>query len=97
MDPHHYRGRFRRDVFYVGRVHWYPVLATAPSTTASSTTVPTISGSARVIDGDTVVVGGTRVRLKGVDAAELGTARGENARRAIIAQQPRSSYCVKRF
>jgi endonuclease YncB( thermonuclease family) len=45
----------------------------------------TISGPVRVIDGDTVVVAGTRVRLKGVDAAELGTARGENARRAMIA------------
>ena len=43
----------------------------------------TISGPARVIDGDTVVVGDTRVRLKGVDAAELGTARGENARRVM--------------
>jgi endonuclease YncB( thermonuclease family) len=44
---------------------------------------PTISGSARVIDGDTVVVAGTTVRLKGVDAAELGTARGEDARRVM--------------
>jgi endonuclease YncB( thermonuclease family) len=43
----------------------YPVLATTASTTAA-----TISGSARVIDGDTVVVAGTHVRLKGVDAAE---------------------------
>jgi endonuclease YncB( thermonuclease family) len=50
--------------------------------TVSSTTV---SGPARVADGDTVVVAGTRVRLKGVDAAELGTARGEAARRAMIA------------
>jgi endonuclease YncB( thermonuclease family) len=45
----------------------------------------TISGPARVVDGDTVVVAGTRVRLKGVDAAELGTARGESARRAMVA------------
>jgi endonuclease YncB( thermonuclease family) len=44
----------------------------------------TISGPARVVDGDTVVVAGTTVRLKGVDAAELGTARGENAHRAMI-------------
>ena len=65
--------------FDVGGAKWYPVLATAPSTTAA----PTISGPARVIDGDTVVVAGTRVRLKGVDAAELGTARGENARRVM--------------
>jgi endonuclease YncB( thermonuclease family) len=57
----------------------YPVRTTAVSTTAA----PTISGSAHVIDGDTVVVAGTTVRLKGVDAAELGTARGEDARRVM--------------
>jgi hypothetical protein len=34
-----------------------------------------------VIDGDTVVVMGTTLRLKGVDAAELGTARSENEKR----------------
>jgi len=45
----------------------------------------TISGPARVVDGDTIVVAGTTVRLKGVDVAELGTARGENAKRAMIA------------
>ncbi len=66
-------------IFDVGGANWYPVLASAPSTTAA----PTISGPARVIDGDTVVVAGTIVRLKGVDAAELGTARGENARRVM--------------
>jgi endonuclease YncB( thermonuclease family) len=44
-----------------------------------------LNGPAFVIDGDTVAVAGTRVRLKGVDAAELGTARGENARRAMVA------------
>jgi endonuclease YncB( thermonuclease family) len=65
--------------FDVGGAKWYP-----PATAGSSTTAaPTISGSARVIDGDTVVVAGTTVRLKGVDAAELGTARGEDARRVM--------------
>jgi len=37
-----------------------------------------------VIDGDTVVVGGTRIRLKAVDAAERGTPVGEAARREMI-------------
>jgi endonuclease YncB( thermonuclease family) len=65
--------------FNVGGAKWYP-----PATAGSSTTAaPTISGSARVIDGDTVVVAGTTIRLKGVDAAELGTARGEDARRVM--------------
>src|SRR5262245_47775721 len=57
----------------------------AKRTAGSPTTAaPAISGFARVIDGDTVVVAGTTVRLKGVDAAELGTARGEDARRVMI-------------
>ena len=64
-------------VFDVGGAKWFPAQANVPST------APTISGPARVIDGDTVVVGDTRVRLKGVDAAELGTARGESARRVM--------------
>src|SRR6187551_2445313 len=42
-----------------------------------------IEGRAHVVDGDTVVVGGVRVRLKGVDASELGTLRGEAARREM--------------
>ena len=33
-----------------------------------------------MVDGDTVIVGDTRVRLKGVDAAERGTDLGEAAR-----------------
>ena len=45
----------------------------------------TISGPARVVDGDTVIVNGTSIRLRGVDAAELGTARGENAKRVMRA------------
>jgi endonuclease YncB( thermonuclease family) len=67
-------------VFDVGGAKWFPAQATVVSTTA----MPTISGPARVIDGDTVVVAGIHVRLKGVDAAELGTARGETARAAMI-------------
>ena len=47
-------------------------------------TTATISGPVRVIDGDTVVVAGTTVRLKGVDAAERETARGENAKRVMV-------------
>jgi endonuclease YncB( thermonuclease family) len=39
----------------------------------------TLSGPSRVLDGDTVVVGGIHVRLKGVDAAERGTVRGDDA------------------
>jgi endonuclease YncB( thermonuclease family) len=52
---------------------------------AQYATRSTISGVARIVDGDTVVVAGTVVRLKGVDAAELGTPRGENAKRVMLA------------
>ena len=45
----------------------------------------TIFGPAVVVDADTVDVGGVRVRLKGVDAAELGTPRGDEARRQMQA------------
>lgn len=51
---------------------------------APKTTTATISGPARIIDGDTVVVGTAHVRLKGVDAAEMGTPRGDAARLAMI-------------
>jgi endonuclease YncB( thermonuclease family) len=51
---------------------------------AAIAVVSSISGPARVIDGDTVVVGGTSVRLKGVDAAERGTVLGEFARLVLI-------------
>ena len=70
----------------VGSAKRFPLRTIAASTTAA----PTISGPARVIDGDTVVVAGTTVRLKGVDAAELGTARGESARRAMAGSSPPS-------
>ena len=52
-----------------------------------------VTGPAVVIDGDTVVVSGTTVRLKGVDAAELGTALGENARRVMSAIVTGSLTC----
>jgi endonuclease YncB( thermonuclease family) len=44
----------------------------------------TVSGPSRVIDGDTVVVAGVHVRLKGVDAAEMDTAPGQHARQVML-------------
>ena len=43
-----------------------------------------ISGPARVIDGDTVMVAGLHVRLRGVDASERGTPLADNATAVII-------------
>ena len=44
----------------------------------------TISGPARVIDGDTVVVNGVHVRLKGVELSERGTERGDSATAVML-------------
>lgn len=42
-----------------------------------------ITGLTRVRDGDTLVVGGQPVRLRGLHCPELGRTSGERARRAI--------------
>ena len=43
-----------------------------------------LSGPARVIDGDTLVIGGTHVRLAGIDAEELSERHGMESRGALI-------------
>ena len=43
-----------------------------------------ISGPAVVLDGDTVVVAGVHIRLKGVDAPELGYPLGDAARQVMV-------------
>jgi micrococcal nuclease len=52
-------------------------LAFAPGTT--------LMGPHRVIDGDTIVVAGTTVRLNGIDAEELSEPHGHAARAALQA------------
>jgi hypothetical protein len=52
--------------------------------TASTLAILTIYGPARVIDGDTVVVNQTHVRLKGVDAAEMNTNLGKHSKQVMI-------------
>ncbi|TMV10404.1 thermonuclease family protein [Ruegeria sediminis] len=42
------------------------------------------AGSVQVRDADTIVVNGTPVRLQGVDAPELGTSAGRDARRWMV-------------
>ncbi len=42
------------------------------------------AGGLQVRDADTIVVDGTPVRLQGVDAPELGTAAGREARRWMV-------------
>jgi len=43
---------------------------TAPSGALPSGQAPSVQGIARVIDGDTIEVAGTRIRLEGIDAPE---------------------------
>ncbi|KUJ77844.1 nuclease [Ruegeria profundi] len=42
------------------------------------------AGGLQVRDADTIVVDGTPVRLNGVDAPELGTRSGQNAKRWMV-------------
>lgn len=44
----------------------------------------TISGPARIIDGDSLVVAGYHIRLQGLDAEELHEPHGWMARQALI-------------
>lgn len=48
-----------------------------------ATAAETIRGPARVLDGDTLMVDGTRIRLGGVDAPEMSDPRGPVARGAL--------------
>jgi endonuclease YncB( thermonuclease family) len=47
-------------------------LATAGSRNPAAAQQGSIDGVARVVDGDTIVVGDTRIRLEGIDAPEAG-------------------------
>lgn len=44
---------------------------------------PSLSGPARVTDGDTIRLEGVRIRLQGIDAPEIATAEGRAARRHL--------------
>jgi endonuclease YncB( thermonuclease family) len=52
----------------------------APTTSAGNS----ISGHGRVRDGDTIVVSGVPVRLRGLHCPEMGTSDGERARREMV-------------
>lgn len=52
--------------------------------TALILAAPAYAGGTYVRDADTIVVDGTPVRLNGVDAPELGTRSGQNAKRWMV-------------
>ena len=70
---------FRLSGAFVNKRHWLPVLLTALS---SHLYANSFTGSAKVIDGDTIVVDSQVIRLYGIDAPENGqrckTARGKS-------------------
>jgi endonuclease YncB( thermonuclease family) len=56
--------------FIIFQNHRLPDPVAVPITRAEAPTKPGVSGVARVIDGDTIDIRGTRVRLNGIDAPE---------------------------
>lgn len=62
----------------------------APAVTVRQTTqvqiveVQELRGRAWVIDGDTIDIGGTRIRLAGIDAPEMDHPYGRNAKWALV-------------
>ena len=62
------------------------VAACAPSAAGPpylTDTVAVLEGSARIVDGDTLDIGGARVRMKGIAAPERGEAGGPEAAAAL--------------
>jgi len=53
--------------------------------------VPPLIGAVRVADGDSIEVGGERVRLAGIDAPELHQSCGEQGREWPCGQQARAA------
>ena len=45
----------------------------------------TLTATVRVVDGDTLAIGTTRVRVLGIDAPEMDTAAGRAAKAAAVA------------
>ncbi|WP_439139881.1 thermonuclease family protein, partial [Roseicyclus sp.] len=53
------------------------------SSAVPSTSRPKISGRAYVVDGDTIIIRKTQIRLFGIDAPELDHPYGKNAKNAM--------------
>lgn len=66
-----------------------PQSASRPDLVASAKTLPrtdaALVGHCWVIDGDTIDIGGTRIRLAGIDAPEMDHPYGRNAKWALVA------------
>lgn len=58
-------------LFQIKKLSFVAILAAVITVSPNITNAATISGKAEVIDGDTVTINGTRIRLSGVDAPEV--------------------------
>lgn len=61
-----------------------PVIAIQQTTHIKIVEVQELRGRAWVIDGDTINIGGTRIRLSGIDAPEMDHPYGKSAKRALV-------------
>ena len=60
---------------------------------ASTIPAATVSGSAKVIDGDTLEVSGKRIRLFGIDAPEASQICERDGQSGLVAK-PRPLVCI---
>lgn len=63
---------------------WAPRVAVRQTTAIRVVEVLEVRGRAWVIDGDTIVIGGTRIRLSGIDAPEMDHPYGKTAKWTLV-------------
>jgi micrococcal nuclease len=63
---------------------WGPRVAVQQKTQIRIVEVKELRGNAWVIDGDTIDIAGTRIRLAGIDAPELDHPYGKNAKWTLV-------------
>lgn len=79
------RVEVRREATVVeDRNPWRPRVAVRQATEISVVEIREIRGRAWVIDGDTLDIGGTRIRLAGIDAPEMDHPYGRTAKWALV-------------
>jgi endonuclease YncB( thermonuclease family) len=62
----------------------HPAQSPEPPPPPAAPTLRTLRGSCHVIDGDTIVIGRTKIRLAGIDAPELDQPYGQKAKWAMV-------------
>lgn len=86
--PRHTDGRSSRATTVETVTETTVVVRRAPSpppSPATARTLTTLTGHAYVVDGDTIIINKTRIRIAGIDAPELDHPWGRNAKWAVVA------------